>query len=50
MGLGKLRDTLGLKDINVNYQEKVVEAHSAPWYVTFANHPVLKDFVEKFTG
>jgi len=50
MGPGKLRHTLGLKDINVNYQEKVVEAHSAPWYVTFANHPVLKDFVEKFTS
>lgn len=28
----------------------MVEAHSAPWYTSFARHPVLTDFVKKFSG
>lgn len=41
---------LNLADQNVEYERRVVNAHSAPWYTAFANHPVLKDYVKKFTG
>ncbi|RDW72212.1 hypothetical protein BP5796_08246 [Coleophoma crateriformis] len=50
MAPGKLRDKLNLADPNPEYEKRVVDAHSAPWYIAFANHPVLKDYVKKFTG
>jgi phytanoyl-CoA hydroxylase len=50
MSPGKLRASIGLKDENVEYERRVIEAHSAPWYTAFAHHPVLTDFVKKFSG
>jgi phytanoyl-CoA hydroxylase len=46
----KPRQSVRLKDENVEYERRVVEAHSAPWYNAFARHPVLKDFIKKFSG
>jgi phytanoyl-CoA hydroxylase len=48
MAPGKLRDLLGLKE-NKEYDKRVTEAHAAPWYISFANHPILKDFIKRFT-
>jgi hypothetical protein len=50
MSPGKLRQRLGLKGQNVEYERRVVKAHSAPWYKAFARYPVLTEFVKKFSG
>ncbi|KAL3421699.1 phytanoyl-CoA hydroxylase [Phlyctema vagabunda] len=47
---GKQREGLDDASRNVEYEKRVTDAHSAPWYTSFANHPVLKDYVKKFTG
>lgn len=50
MAPGKLREAFGLKGQNVEYEARVIEAHSASWYTSFTHHPELKSFIETFTG
>ena len=50
MSPGKLRRRLGLKSQNVEYERRVIEAHSALWYNAFARHPVLTEFVTNILG
>jgi phytanoyl-CoA hydroxylase len=32
------------------YTQKVVSAHSEPWYRKFCEHPEMKSFIERFSG
>lgn len=50
MAPGKLREAFGLAGQNVEYEKRVVEAHDAPWYTLFTNHPVLKAFIKSFAA
>ncbi|CAG8954287.1 hypothetical protein HYFRA_00005908 [Hymenoscyphus fraxineus] len=47
---GPFRESLNLQNSNLEYQKRMVEAHAAPWYMAFASHPVLLNFIKDFTG
>ncbi|KAH8809350.1 hypothetical protein F5884DRAFT_858851 [Xylogone sp. PMI_703] len=46
---GKLRRKFGLIQ-DTKYTQKMVDAHSAPWYRKFCEHPEMKVFIERFSG
>lgn len=50
MSPGKIRDAFGLEGQNIEYERRVIDAHSAPWYVSFTEHPILKSFIQTFAG